>query len=389
MKRLAIITTHPIQYNAPLFKLLTERGNIHLKVFYTWSQSKDGLLFDPGFGISRQWDIPVLEGYEYEFIDNQSKDPGSHHFWGIRNDELIKKIKSFSPDAILVYGWAFYSHLKTICSFGKKTRVLFRGDSTLLDNDKVLWIKRGIKKIFLSIIFSRIDKALYVGRANKAYFEYYGLKERKLLFAPHAIDNDRFSFNSETYEQAAKEWRKKLGIPDENVVFLYAGKLESKKAPDLLIKAFLSLGEENIDMVICGNGELEDNLKQLASGYSNIHFMPFQNQQQMPVVYRIGDVFVLPSRGPGETWGLAVNEAMACGRPVIVSNRCGCAQDLVEHNVSGYIFEADSLLSLIHCMKNILESDSMLQMRETNSIKIKEFSYDAVCNSIEKTISTD
>jgi glycosyltransferase involved in cell wall biosynthesis len=388
MKRLAIITTHPIQYNAPLFKLLTERGNTHLKVFYTWSQSKDGLLFDPGFGINRQWDIPLLEGYEYEFIDNQSNDPGSHNFWGIRNNQLINKIKDFSPDAILVYGWAFYSHLKTIFFLGKKAIILFRGDSTLLDNDQISWIKRGIKKIFLSIIFSRIDKALYVGSANKAYFEYYGLKESKLLFAPHAIDNDRFSFNSESHEKAAKEWRKKLGIPEKNFVFLYAGKLESKKAPDLLINAFLSLGEKNIDLVICGNGELENNLKHLAIGHSNIHFLPFQNQSQMPVVYRIGDVFVLPSRGPGETWGLAVNEAMACSRPVIASDKCGAVQDLVINKVTGYVFKSDSINDLINKMNSVISLSSNLKFLSKNAYdRILDYSYFHICNEIEKSIS--
>ena len=389
MKRLAIVTTHPIQYNAPLFKLLNSRKNIEVKVFYTWGQSKDGLLYDPGFGISRQWDIPLLEGYNYEFVDNQAKDPGSHHFWGIRNKHLIKKIEDFRPDAVLVYGWAFYSHLRTIFHFRKKACILFRGDSTLLDNDQFSWFKRGIKKMVLSIIFSGIDKALYVGGANKAYFEYYGLKEKQLLFAPHAIDNARFSLNSESLEQEAKEWRKQLGIAEDNIVFLYAGKLESKKAPDLLLEAFLSIDVEGIDLVICGNGQLENKLKGMADNHPKIHFLPFQNQNQMPVVYRIGDVFVLPSRGPGETWGLAANEAMACGRPVIVSDRCGCAQDLVKEDVNGYVFEAESLYGLTQCMRKMLESTYRKEMSEASYIKIKDFSYDSVYKSIEKTLLTD
>jgi glycosyltransferase involved in cell wall biosynthesis len=389
MKRLAIVTTHPIQYNAPLFKLLNSRNNIEVKVFYTWGQSKVGLLYDPGFGISRQWDIPLLEGYNYEFVDNQAKDPGSHHFWGIRNKHLIKKIEDFRPDAVLVYGWSFYSHLRTIFHFRKKACVLFRGDSTLLDNDQFSWFKKGIKKIFLSMVFSRIDKALYVGGANKAYFEYYGLKEKQLLFAPHAIDNDRFLFSAESLEQAAKDWRKNLGIPQENIVFLYAGKLESKKAPDLLMKAFISLERPDTTLIICGNGVMEPQLKLLAANRLNIIFLPFQNQKDMPVVYRIGDVFVLPSRGPGETWGLAINEAMACGRPAIVSDRCGCAQDLVKEDVNGYIFEAESLYGLTQCMRKMLESTYRKEMSEASYIKIKDFSYDSVCKSIEKTLLTD
>jgi glycosyltransferase involved in cell wall biosynthesis len=134
---------------------------------------------------------------------------------------------------------------------------------------------------------------------------------------------------------------------------------------------------------------MEPQLKLLAANRLNIIFLPFQNQKDMPVVYRIGDVFVLPSRGPGETWGLAINEAMACGRPVIVSDRCGCAQDLVKENVNGYIFEAESFYGLAQCMRKMIESTYRKEMSEASYIKIKDFSYDSVCNSIEKILLTD
>ena len=68
-RRIAIITTHPIQYNAPLFQLLAERNIVSIKVFYTWEQSKDGE-YDPDFGQHRNWDIPLLAGYDFEFVKN-------------------------------------------------------------------------------------------------------------------------------------------------------------------------------------------------------------------------------------------------------------------------------------------------------------------------------
>ena len=88
MDRLAIITTHPIQYNAPLFSLLNKRGKIHVKVFYTWGQSEKADLYDPGFGIERKWDIPLVEAYDHEFIENISRYPGTDHFMGIVNPGL-------------------------------------------------------------------------------------------------------------------------------------------------------------------------------------------------------------------------------------------------------------------------------------------------------------
>ncbi len=134
VKRLAIITTHPIQYNAPFFRALAQSGKVALNVFYTWDKGS-GQKHDPGFGQKIEWDIPLLEGYEYTFVKNTAKKPGSHDFWGIQNPTLIDELKDYQPDAILVYGWSFCSHLQAICYFKGKVPVWFRGDSTLLDYD--------------------------------------------------------------------------------------------------------------------------------------------------------------------------------------------------------------------------------------------------------------
>src|SRR5258708_31443071 len=111
--RLAIITTHPIQYYAPVFKLLHERGNISIKVFYTWGESALNK-YDPGFDKNITWDIPLLDGYPYEWVQNAATDPGSHHFKGIVNPGLTDQVKAWQPNAILFYGWAYQGHLKTI-----------------------------------------------------------------------------------------------------------------------------------------------------------------------------------------------------------------------------------------------------------------------------------
>ena len=115
--RLAIVTTHPIQYYAPVFKLLADK--IDVKVFYTWG-SEAMEKFDPGFGKAISWDIPLLDGYSYEWVKNTAPNPGSHHFKGIINPNLINQIKFWQADAILVYGWAYDSHLKVIRHFKNK-----------------------------------------------------------------------------------------------------------------------------------------------------------------------------------------------------------------------------------------------------------------------------
>jgi glycosyltransferase involved in cell wall biosynthesis len=386
VKRLAIVTTHPIQYNAPLFRLLSERGNIKIKVFYTWGQSKTGMIYDPGFGKHRVWDIPLLEGYDYEFIDNIAKNPGSHHFFGIINPLLNKKIEFFNPDAILVYGWSYFSHLKLLRYYTNKIPIYFRGDSTLLDQKKGFAIKKYLRSTLLNYIYKYVDKALYVGLANKNYYLAYGLKNDQLIFAPHCIDNSRFYDNHYYYEQKAKQWRHKLYITDDDIVFLFAGKLEPKKNPFLLIEAFQSISTKNIKLIIVGNGILEKSIKKKCLTDKRIHFLDFKNQSQMPIVYRLGDVFVLPSKGPGETWGLAINEAMACGLPAIVSSVCGCASELIIEGETGYVFKSNDQNEIKNAILKMSDKRLILKMSQSALTHIRQFNLNSLAGIIEKVL---
>src|SRR6185437_10067243 len=155
MKKLAIVTSHPIQYNAPLFKLLTEHGRLSVRVFYTWGQSSQGKKYDPHFGKDIDWDIPLLEGYDHSFVENTAKDPGTHHFKGIVNPTLNREIEGWKPDAVLVFGWSFTSHLRCMRHFYGKVPVLFRGDSTLLGEQPGL--KRLMRRIFLKWVYRHVD----------------------------------------------------------------------------------------------------------------------------------------------------------------------------------------------------------------------------------------
>jgi glycosyltransferase involved in cell wall biosynthesis len=385
LKKLAIITTHPIQYNAPLFRLLGQKSRLDVKVFYTWGQSQKGIKYDPGFDRNVEWDIPLLEGYNYQFIRNTATDPGSHHFNGIKNPELIREIEKWNADVLLVFGWSYKSHLKVLRYFKKKKKILFRGDSTLLD-EKYFSIKKIIRSLFLKWVYKHISKALFVGKANKEYFLKYGLKHEQLIFTPHAVDNQRY------FTGHYSDRRSELGIPQDAIVFLFAGKFELKKNPGLLLDAFIQLKNNKTHLLFVGNGELEEKLKIKVSNIqeftrNNIHFLPFQNQTKMPGIYKTGDVFVLPSQGPYETWGLSVNEAMASSRAVLVSDKCGCANDLVHSGINGFIFKHNELNDLTIKMKYLVASkDELYKMGQESFKLIQDWSYEKAMIAIESAI---
>lgn len=384
MKKLAIITTHPIQYNAPLFQLLTARGKVAIKVFYTWERAQNQV-FDPGFQKIVSWDLPLLDGYDYSFVKTKNTKRNKKSFWSLKNPSLIQDIEKWGANVVLVFGWNFYSHLQALVYFKGKIPVYFRGDSTLLNQSTIG--KRMLRKTFLSWVYRHVDLAFYVGEQNKQYYLTHKLKESQLLLAPHAIDVDRFKGDSEKdYLSKAKEKLRSLNIviPEGAIVFLFAGKFEPVKNPALLLKAFSTMKGEEAHLIMVGNGLLEQELKSNYLGKKNIHFIDFQNQLEMPVVYRMADVFVLPSLS--ETWGLAVNEAMACKRPVLVSDKVGCAVDLVKEGVNGLIFKHDSLEDLKQKLMIFNNKQTCVKMGEESFRIIQDYSFERICEVVESEI---
>lgn len=379
--RLAILCTHPIQYYAPVFQLLALEKNIELKVFYSLGQPND--FMDKGFDKKIEWDIPLLQGYEHTFLNNSAKHIGSHHFSGVNNPEIISLLEAYNANAILVYGWSYYSHLKVIRYFYRRTKVWFRGDSTIL-TPQPFW-KTILRKQFLKFIYKNVDIAFYVGERNLQYYLANGLENKQLVFSPHAIDNDRFSQLGDTDLSI----RRFFDISETEVAILYAGKLEDIKNPFLLLNAFIKLNRTNVHLIFVGNGKLEEKLKQGKSeavNSKNIHFLDFQNQTKMPSIYQDCDLFCLPSHS--ETWGLAVNEAMAAGCPVIVSDKVGCAIDLIDENTTGWLFRSNDEHDLLIKLEQAVSDRKILtKMGFYAKEKIQNWSFKTQVNAIKKVIS--
>ena len=347
--RLAVVCTHPIQYYAPVFRALAQSDGLEVRVFYTWSQAGTERQFDSGFGACIGWDIPLLEGYSHRFVANAAKRPGLHHFGGLHNPTLIDEIGAWGADAVLIYTWNSRAHLRTLRHFKGRIPVFFRGDSTLLDQR--VWWRTLLRRLFLTWVYRHVDVAIAVGSNNRDYFRWCNVPAERVALAPHCVDTVRFADETSGHDRRAARWRQELGIDAQAIVFLFAGKLQRKKSPALLLEAFL-VSRCDAHLVFVGTGELAGDLEAQAGPNAHVHFMPFQNQSLMPAVYRLGDVFVLPSGGPEETWGLALNEAMASGRAVIASSKAGGARDLISVGSNGWIFESGDQEALTRLLRD-------------------------------------
>lgn len=357
--RLAFVVSHPIQYYVPLYQLLAQRDELEVRVFYTWHDGRSAS-WDNGFQQPITWDVPLREGYEFEAVPNTARDPGTHHFWGIRNPGLASRVLQWQPDAVHVSGYAFASHLRLLQTLHRRhIPVLFRGDSHLLSSGPV-W-KRLAKQIVLRQIFRFPSLFLDVGLHNRRYYQQYGVQPSRLFHCPHSIDVERFRASAEDSESEARRWRDRLGIGADEVVVLFVGKFEEKKQPVELMHALAEWPDASIVCVLVGGGALEPQVLELAARHpKRFRVIAFQNQATMPVVYRLGDLLVLPSIR-WETWGLAVNEAFACNRPALVSDQVGCAPELVRPGETGQVFRAGDWDDFARKLKWLVEDRQRLR----------------------------
>ncbi|MDB9354456.1 glycosyltransferase family 1 protein [Nodularia spumigena CS-588/05] len=275
MINLAIIASHPIQYYAPLFKSIAQDKYFKIKVFYLWDFGVTEQL-DQGFNKPLKWDIPLLDGYNFEFVRNLSKDPGTHHIFGLQNPNLTQQVLAFKPEAILLtvsYNYAsIYSFIWQMRNIN--IPLIFRGDSHRIQakND----FKSRLKKLFITKIFENFDACLYVGQANYEYFKYHSVLKSKLFFTPHAIDNNRFSAMTNEISSQAKNWKQELGIPLKNRVILFAGKFEDTKRPLDLIQAFINAQLKSVSLLLVGTGNLDSEMQDLSKHHEQIYFAHFK-----------------------------------------------------------------------------------------------------------------
>ncbi len=342
--RLAIVLSHPTQYYSPWFRWLRTHTALEFRVFYLWEFGVTAQR-DPKFQTTFQWDVDLLSGYAHEFVPNTARDPGTHRFGGLRNPALPARLAAWRPTAVLCFGYNWASHLRAIL-WARLHRVplLFRGDSHVLGRGAPSFNTH----LALRALYAQFAAVLSVGAANRDYFLTLGVPPRKIFCAPHSVNHALFDPARPATRAATAELRGLLGLAPATRVVLFAGKLVPEKQPRELLAAFLALRPRDTVLVFVGDGPEKSALHALArtAAPGTVHFLPFANQTEMPARYLLADLFVLPSRGHYETWGLAVNEAMHLGTPALVSDLVGCQRDLVTDGETGWVFhvgEPDAL----------------------------------------------
>jgi glycosyltransferase involved in cell wall biosynthesis len=380
--KLIFINSHPIQYFAPLYQKL-EIDNLDFEVWYCSNEGAT-VFYDKQFKTHFKWDIPLLKGYNYTIFKNYSIYPSiSKGFWGLVNFGILKSLFLIPRSIIIIHGWNYFTHFTTVIIaklLGHK--VIIRGETPYCHEQLLPPHKVFFKSILLkNFLFKFVDLFLYIGKENLKYYISNNISSNKLVFCPYCVDNFRFQNSSLELLQHNKLIKSKLGVPLNNKVILYVGKLIPKKRPMDLLEAFRFLNKDsNYSLIFVGDGNLKEEILNYINFFSlkNVFIEGFKNQTEITNYYSIANVFVLPS-GIGETWGLSANEAMNFGIPIILSNLVGSSSDLINDD-TGFIYNCGNVSDLADKLRIVLERPIK---RESIIKKINDYSFDIISDSLK------
>ncbi len=355
------VATHPVQYMAPLFRRMANHPHLDLQVGYCSLKGAEAG-FDRDFQTKVQWDIPLLDGYQW--IEVPNKGTGEESFWGLNNPELGTLIRDGNFDAVICYvGYvraSFWIARRAAKASG--AAFIFGTDAhSLAPRDGKKW-KASIKKLFWPFLFRQADQVIVPSSGTFEMISRLGIAENRITLTPYAVDNEWWKSESAKVDRTAVRARWK--VSPEQPVILFCAKLQPWKRPMDLLRAFAQANIEGSTVLFAGEGsqrsELEAEVEKLGL-QQRVRFLGFVNQSQLPELYTSADVMVLPSNY--EPFAVVVNEAMCCGCPVVVSDQVGAARDLVAPVRQDFVYPAGDVEALAVILRNVFSDRN--QLRET------------------------
>lgn len=377
-----MVTTHPIQYQVPWLRRIAARADIDLHVFF--AMIPDSAEQGREFGVRFEWDIPLLDGYEYSVLENRARRPSLTDFLGCDSPQLYRELSRGRFDAVIVNGWVVKTCVQALLACRLSgTPCIVRAEVNGLRRRPV-W-KRWIHRALLS----QYSAYLAIGSNNRRYLLDRGVSSRRIFGTPYCVDNTRFAAQSAAW-RGVGDLHARFGLDPKRATFLFSGKFVEKKRPGDVIDAVRRLdakARDRLQVLMVGSGPLGDALRESSEGLP-VHFAGFLNQSEITAAYAASDCLLLPSDS-GETWGLVVNEAMACGLPAIVSDQVGSAVDLVQAGRTGHIHACGDVDALANLLAVCAEDrDGLAKMGATASEMVHAgYNFDRVVEGVLQALT--
>ena len=353
--RLVIITEIIAPYRIPVFNALAQHPEIDLRVVFLAKT-------DPS---TRQWRVYAEEiRFAYEILPSWRTRFKKYNL--LLNQKVAGALRKANPDVIVCGGYNYLASWQAL-RWARRNHVPFLlwCESTTNDHRSGHRMVESLKKNF----FDKCDGCVVPGTAAAEYARQMGVSSEHIFIAPNAVDNELFASRADNARRNAPRIRAELNLPAR--YFLFSGRLVKSKGVFELWEAYGSLNENlrlQFGLVFAGDGPLRSELESIAKSIcpGTLRFAGFKQRDELASYYGLADCLVFPTHS--DPWGLVVNEAMACGLPVICGQAAGCAADLVKSN--GRLIDSRNVDQLVHAMKEVASDAELRRQMSRESLKI-------------------
>jgi glycosyltransferase involved in cell wall biosynthesis len=359
--RVLHVCEHPVQYNTAIWQRQARHPKLDILVAY---RSLRGAVpaVNPGFGVEVAWDVPLLDGYPWTLASSAKRGQNGSRRFGLFSNELWQLIKRGEFDAVSLGGYYFPEAWTAILAAKRSgIPIILSTDAHSLESSRAKSkLALAIKKLIVGRIFRTAAAVITSSTKAETFLLALGVSRERIFLGRSVVDNTWWKERARQTDRLAvrREWN----LPAEAAVALYCAKLQPWKRPGDLLEGFSRANVSGSYLVFAGDGPLRATLEQRSKDLGvadRVRFLGFVNQTGLPGVYDACDVLVLPS--DHEPFGLVVNEAMLCGRPVIVSDRVGARHDLVREGETGCVFPCGDVEALARILGSLLRDRSRLE----------------------------
>lgn len=370
--RLVVITEIIAPYRIPVFNALSRHPEIDLHVVFLAET-------DP---TQRQWLVPREEiEFSFEVLPSWRRRIRGRNFllnWGIEN-----ALRQASPDAIVCGGYNYIASWEA-ARYANRNQLPFLlwCESTAQDLRSGAILFESLKRKF----FSYCGGFIAAGQSSVDYLKSYRVPEETIFTAPNAVDTHFFQSASDVARRNPQQHREPLNLPHR--YFLFVGRLVPEKGVFDLLEAYGALPEKiraRVSLLYVGDGEAKSELTRRAVHIKpgNVPIAGFFQRENLAIAYALADAFVFPTHT--DPWGLVVNEAMACGLPVICSRAAGCAADLVIDGENGRLVKAGDAVELASALHELASNAELRrQMGQASRTEIEANSPEACAAGMAK-----
>ncbi len=383
--RVAFVFTHRIQYFTNLLEELQRRGQIEVAAFYAHETAH---IDDIGFDRRITWDNRPNVSYQETVCQRTERRPLGPFFNSFAT-EIFASLNAFSPNLVHLNGYnAAIQWLGWAWAIAHRLPIIARGDGDMLDaRTRPGWAPQ---QLLARQFAKRVTHVLYQGRENFAFWETRGAVPSRMSWIPCVSDSDVFRAAAFTTDRDRNEFRAAHGVGPADVVFLVAGKLETRKRPGDAIKALASCGSDAARLWFVGSGPLRDELVALAQEekvQDRITWFGFKNQSEMPAVLQAADVLLHPSQH--DPWPYSVLEGAASSLALLLSDRVGSHPDLISNAGAGLTFRCGDIEDIARQMNFIARhGETRIEFRTSARIAAARYTEAAFCQRFEDVVAS-